>query len=111
MDVLKFAKEKRRMCESFTNGCADCKLGDICCELGGLESNDMTDEKILKVVEKWSKKHPQKSNQTEFLKIFPNASLLDNGILAVCPYDLDNNFACVGRCDECKKEYWNKPVE
>ena len=60
----------------------------------------------------WSKEHSKKTRQSEFLKMFPNARIDDNGTLLICPRHVDvtaiDSRRCLGSptCTECLKEYW-----
>lgn len=110
--------EKRRMTKRTKNGlcktkCSDCPL---CSDSNGT-SEDMScttfetyyPEKAVKVVQRWSNEHPQKTFVTEFLKNYPHAVVNGDGIPnSVCPYDLGlmNKHDCRKNCIEC----WNQPI-
>ena len=110
--------EKRRMTKMTKNGlcktkCSDCPL---CSDNNGT-SEDMScttfemyyPEKAVKVVQRWSNEHPQKTFVTEFLKNYPRAVVNGDGIPnSVCPYDLGlmNKHDCRKTCIEC----WNQPI-
>lgn len=110
--------EKRRMTKRTKNGlcktkCSDCPL---CSDSNGT-SEDMScttfetyyPEKAVKVVQRWSNEHPQKTFVTEFLKNYPRAVVNGDGIPnSVCPYDLGlmNKERCRKSCIEC----WNQPI-
>nr|WP_304017862.1 hypothetical protein [Ruminococcus bromii] len=110
--------EKRRMTKRTKNGlcktkCSDCPL---CSDNNGT-SEDMScttfetyyPEKAVKVVQRWSNEHPQKTFVTEFLKNYPRAVVNGDGIPnSVCPYDLGlmNKHDCRKTCIEC----WNQPI-
>ncbi len=110
--------EKRRMTKRTKNGlcktkCSDCPL---CSDSNGT-SEDMScttfetyyPEKAVKVVQRWSNEHPQKTFVTEFLKNYPRAVVNGDGIPnSVCPYDLGlmNKHDCRKTCIEC----WNQPI-
>lgn len=70
-------------------------------------------EEFVPIVEKWSKEHPVKTRQSEFLKMFPNAKMTELGSLKICPKDVDKDIKCVecGNCSICQKEYWLEEVE
>lgn len=70
MDALEFLKERRRLCSCYEE-CISCPLKGVKCNI----NNFVTDEhysKIIATVEKWSKEHPIKTRQSEFLKHYPN---------------------------------------
>ena len=64
MDALKLLSECRRMCMSYTWECYCgndvCPLQEIGCFLFNPECNGSVEleEKAVKIVEKWSKEHP-----------------------------------------------------
>lgn len=114
MDAIKFMKEKRRMCNSYSR-CTDAcllrkpmyKSGVTC--LGYCFAYP---EEAVAIVEKWSAEHPVKTKQSELLKVFPNAEI-ENGIAVACPKSLDKNVECepLSSCDECTRKYWLEEVE
>ena len=119
MDAVKFMKEKKRMCDLYVNA-----IGCTCCPLSVY--NNKTAEKCkhyifnkpeeaVAAVEKWSSEHPIKTRQSEFLKMFPNASIGVNGAITICPCHIDAKFETeicgISKCEDCKKEYWLVEVE
>ena len=115
MEAVKFVKEWARMCDSQTS-CDFCTINknlsqhNLC---GGKVKNNP--EKSVAIIEKWSAEHPMKMRQSEFLKMFPNAPLRENGSIAICPLDVDRDAKCSQkqglRCPDCQKEYWLAEVE
>lgn len=98
MDALKFIKEFYRMCD--------------CYEAPSCISSTMSDEELAKLisdVEKWSKEHPQKTRQMDFMEKFPNAMICDDGTPKACCKHLGYTMDCPTRssCKEC----WNEPLE
>lgn len=59
---------------------------------------------------KFAKKRNIKTRQSKFLKMFPNAKLDSNGVLAIRPCDIDSkcctddDYLC--KCGTCSKDYW-----
>lgn len=116
MDAVRFLKEKLRMCDKYS--CKNCPLsianngtGEGCDYL--VRNNP---DKCVEIVEAWSVEHPVKTRQSEFLKMFPNAKLIDNEIIFMCPKFIDETYKddkdCLARkCYVCKKEYWLEEVE
>ena len=102
MDAVEFIRQVRRMGKQ--KGEAICfKLEEI-------------DTEIVEQVEQWAKAHPVKTRQSEFLKMFPNASVGYNGTLVICPSQADTNAVaeCVRserNCDKCKHDFWLKEIE
>ena len=123
MDAVKYFKLKARMtnadeCGECQSSCNDCKLSarnngkDLYCT--GLEFKHP--EKAVEIVEKWAAEHPVKTRQSEFLKIFPNAKLNEDGELLILPCHIYFRYTpeegCDGTgCTKCKKEYWLEEVE
>ena len=116
MDAIKFLKEKNRMCSSY-DGCAKCPADnqnngfEIDCEV--LECDKP--EEFVDIVERWSDEHPIKTRQSEFLKMFPNASMDGNGSVGLCPISVDSTFSrdsCYSKsCIQCKKDFWLEAVD
>ena len=112
MDAVEFIKTRARMCREY-DGCAECPLDFFCeCEEEHQEQ-DSGDRaiKAVRAVEQWAKEHPVKTRQSEFLKMFPNASVGYNGTLVICPSQADAKAIteCVRseiNCDKCKRDFW-----
>lgn len=124
MDAVKFLKEQYRMCEALKSHCEECGLSYI---------NNKTNlvcadfikrhpEEAVAIVEKWTKDHPQKTRQSEFLKMFPDARLFD-GVLAIDPCKINSSrfdskecrtysdeFGVLS-CDKCRERFWNEEVD
>lgn len=56
-----------------------------------------------------------KTRQSEFLKAFPNARLLDGKVLFIDPCAIDRSyegeFCEDGLCNRCREKYWAQEVE
>ena len=98
-----------RMCKN-AKTCDNCPLGinntweDIACGYLMRETPDEANEIILN----WCKEHPVETRQDRFLKMFPNAELLDK-IIKVCPNEIDivSGIDCGKQsCNTCRKNYW-----
>lgn len=113
MDVLTFMNEYARMCNFYNGqevGCGDCPLADLNCELS---SDKAPKSLILEKVEEWSKAHPKKTRQSEFLKMFPSAKIAKRGFLLLFPCDVDttiDNSKCMEDCSECCERFWNEEI-
>ena len=110
MDAVEFLKALGRLCNNYLCG-DNCPLIDSCDD----ESDDGYVRKV-QIVEKWAKEHPVKTRQSEFLKMFPNASVGYNGTLVICPSQADTKAVaeCVRserNCDKCKHDFWLKEIE
>lgn len=63
MDALEFLKEKKRMCNSYSdtyNCCGDCPLLEICCVINNVTPDEDL-KKMITIVEQWSKDHTHKT--------------------------------------------------
>lgn len=101
-----------RMCNAHSD-CGICPIQgmSLCVRYSrGVGDIDKANEIILN----WCKAHPVKTRQSKFLKMFPNASKDENGIINLCPNCIDTNIECfhsTKKCAECCKEYWLAEVE
>lgn len=128
MDAVEFINEKERMCKSFNDNCKNKDGNNFCCGLRyeADKSGESCEEyisnhpaKAVEIVERWAKEHPKKTRQSEFLKMFPRASMTADGIIAFCPDSMDSEFECPRKtrdnidpiCGECRGEYWLEEVE
>lgn len=119
MDAVEFLKERGRMTKNCGIACCDCPLGKknnergLCCP--ALENQ--YPEIAIAIVEQWSREHPIKTRQSEFLKLFPDAKLDSNGISMIAPCNIEANLRdsemCgkMTSCPECRKAYWGEEVE
>lgn len=114
-DFKVFKEEMDRMCQSLEAQLCPLKHGSVtwfCDECEGMcfQETDFA----IKTVQEWSDKHPIKTRQNEFLKLFPNARMRDDClVLDICPEDLDNRFNCKKyiTCNDCLHDYWLKVVD
>ena len=113
MDAVKFIKESKRLCNK-QESCDKCvvKIGGCCITDIFAEKN--LAEKTVAIVEQWSKDHPVKTRQSEFLKMFPHAQKQD-GIINICPLSVDKDHKTYSECLEsncggCRKRFWNEEV-
>ena len=109
MDAVKYLAELKRLCNQY-KGCHGCPFeqDEIMCKTpSGLKEL----EKMVKTVEEWSKEHPAKTRQSEFLKMFPGAKIGTEGFLVICPVLVDSEVKCSYECSLCRKDYWLAEVE
>ena len=106
MDAVEFIKQVRRMGKQ--------KGEAICFKL------EEKDTEIVEQVEQWAKEHPVKTRQSEFLKMWPDAEIGDDGYPSVAPCQLykdmeekDENGVCCKNCGcgICRRDFWLKEVE
>ena len=106
MDSVEFIKQVRRMGKQ--------KGEAICFKL------EEKDTEIVDQVEQWAKEHPVKTRQSEFLKMWSDAEISDDGYPSVAPCQLykdieekDENGICCKNCgcDKCRRDFWLKEIE
>lgn len=112
MDAITYLREKERLTKNCSIKCIECQLS---CFKNGASMNCIAFQssfpgKAVEIVEKWSNEHPVKTRQSEFLKIFPDTKLNDEGVPDICPADL--TFICDEgiNCDRCKKRFWTTAI-
>ena len=79
---------------------------------------ECTDEAV-EIVERWAKEHPKKTRQINFLETFPRAAKDSEGVITLCPHEVDQEVGCLLRwgescakkCPECRKKYWFEEVD
>lgn len=114
MDAVEYVKQRKRMCGYYVN-CGDCPACDYewCSSLNGIP-------KMIPIVEQWAKEHPVKTRQSELLKLFPDASVLYDEYLNICPAQLSSECrdketgGCYDPgmdCGKCKRDFWLKEIE
>lgn len=117
MDAVKYFETKKRM----TNGCksSSCKTCPLSTQNNNLNQfcTDFEMEytkEAVEIVEKWAKDNPVKTKQSEFLKLFPNARVYEDGVLTVCPRAAEKSFEAqcnIRPCRECCEDYWLAEVD
>jgi hypothetical protein len=114
MDALEFLRERKRMCDSYT-GCKGCPFDDSKCVIDSTLSDDDDCERIVATVEQWSKEHPRKTRQSVFLEQWPNCMMGDDGVVGMCPRNVDKMYVCnlsqFAECTDCRREFWMQEVE
>lgn len=114
MDAITFLKEKNRLTKQCSIKCSECRLSfiknekDLTCSVLEIEYP----EKVVEIVENWSKEHPIRTRQSELLKQYPNA-VLEKGVLVIRPCELDSDMECFEgdqMCYSCKKRYWLEEI-
>lgn len=106
MDVLKFMKERRRMCNYYSR-CFECPRADE----PNCNIEEMSDEELVNfvnTVEQWSKEHPQRTRLQDLLEKFPKVEIDKEGLPFFCCARL--GYVCTCAKSTCK-DCWNMPVE
>ena len=109
MDVLKFMKERRRMCNYYSM-CQECpRANESTCVIEDMRIEEL--EKLISDVEQWSKEHPLRTRLQDFREKHPDVSMETDGTPAICCIALGYRQY---DCDPLKEngvDCWNMPVE
>ena len=107
MDAVEFIKARNRMCKSYS-GCFGCPLVNEEC----YQFCDVDVEVIVPIVEQWAKEHPIKTRQSVFLEQWPNARVMSDGMLNLCPANILGECS-EDQCDytECRRKFWLQEVK
>lgn len=112
MDAVEFLRARRKLCDD--NVCGESCPLFYCCDDG---TEDIRIRQVL-AVEQWTKEHPVKTRQSEFLKMFPNARIESDGMPSICPIVVDKRchnkdddaLFCFVRdeeeCRKCRCDFW-----
>lgn len=117
MDAVEFVKERSRMCSTYMpKRCEGCpadnygKEGRSCIMIDEIDA-----ERLVTIVEEWSAAHPHKTRQDIFLKQYPNCMIDHDGVVGICPKNVDKNYICdlerFYDCYSCRCEFWSQEVE
>lgn len=118
MDAVKFFKTANRLCKD--QGCSKCPVckEDMCMVMRMIRLDDnsvKSIEETISKVEQWAKDHPVKTRQSEFLKVFPNAQIV-NIERTFCVAHFDSTKVCKEanpseeQCIACRYRFWNEEV-
>lgn len=106
MDVLKFLKEYRRMCNYYPR-CFECPRADEPnCNIEEISDEEL--ENLVNTVEQWSKEHPQRTRLQDLLEKFPKVEIDKEGLPFFCCARL--GYVCTCAKSTCK-DCWNMLVE
>lgn len=115
MDAVEFIKEYSRLCNTYKN-CTKCPFRENPCGTD-CEWTLGFEEKIVSIVEQWSKSHPQKTMIQDFFEKFPNAPRAENDTpRSICPSDCgytnepESYRICEKFNDDCAA-CWSRPLE
>lgn len=117
MDAAKFIEDRNRMCNSFES-CSNCPLNKdgIFCYASMEKHSQVSAEEVVQLVEEWTKESPRKTRQDVFLEQWPNAKVFVDGVLDICPLELDECYTCQStdlkmRCQSCRRDFWMQVVK
>lgn len=119
MDAVEFIKTRARMCGAHDNYGA-CSLCDFCEQDYSEQVTYQVAEQAVENVLEWAKEHPVKTRQSELLKLFPEANVLYDEYLNICPAQLSSECrdketgGCYDTrmdCGKCKRDFWLKEIE
>ena len=119
MDAVEFIKTCARICRGYGD-CKDCILSDFCDNSCYEYDNYQVAEQAVANVLEWAKEHPVKTRQSEFLKMWPDASMLYAEYLNICPAQISSECrdketgGCYDPemdCCKCKRDFWLKEIE
>ena len=106
MDVLKFMKERRRMCDYYSR-CFECPRADEPnCNIEEMSDEEL--ENFVNTLEQWSKEHPQRTRLQDLLEKFPKVEIDKEGLPFFCCARL--GYVCTCAKSTCK-DCWNMLVE
>lgn len=114
MDAAEFLRARRKLCDD--NVCGESCPLFYCCD------DNVEDNRIRQVlaVEQWAKEHSVKTRQGELLKLFPEANILYDEYLNICPAQLSSECrdketgGCYDPgmdCGKCKRDFWLKEIK
>lgn len=112
MDAVEFIKTRAKMCKNLS--CGQCPL-KFFCSSSFFDQVEIAEDGVS-VVEQWTKEHPVKTRQSEFLKQWPEVTVDKHGICNLepcnlCPSMLNADGCGVSRCDKCRRDFWLKEIE
>lgn len=119
MDAVEFLRERRRMCNA-QDDCGTCPIGIVCDDY--FVNHNYSQEKasgMVSTVEQWAAAHPVKTRQSVFLAQYPEAKLMKDGVLTICPLAIsaayrEKDGSCDSRsdsCADCRRKFWLAEVE
>lgn len=117
MDAMEFLSEAKRMCDHNTGPCETCAANEFCGftpEFPSSFGETTQMQKMVELVEKWSKEHPRKTRQYVFLEQWPNAKVTD--CFPGCPQNVERKYyppcgCAYVSCYQCRREFWSQEVE
>lgn len=113
MDAVEFLRAKDRICRD-SEECETCMLKAECFDYYHLSTHYW--DEMVATVEHWVRDNPERTRQTELLKMFPDCKM-DSGVPAICPKTVDSSYRedchIIGNnrcCKDCRNAYWSARV-
>lgn len=120
MDALKMLKTLKRYCKH-VGSCCVCEIGGETCLFDSAPEhmNVALMKDTVSFLEAWEREHPCKTRRQLFLERNPeckrSAVCPDTPYVRPCDYDESINYPAVccrfESCEDCRKAYWEEPVE
>jgi len=117
MDRKAMIYDTLKICDT-AKECAECPIRPICNIRCLYSRTNILDEinKANKIILDWIDKHQPKTRQSEFLKMFPNTKIAEDGFSQISPCALDANLSnksqcSIYYCEDCRKKYWLEEIE
>lgn len=114
MDAVEFVKTANRLCRN--RCCTKCPLyKNGACMAACSDVSVKNIKETISILEQWAKDHPVKTRKSEFLKLFPNAEMV-NIERTFCAAHFDSTKKCKGtnwsdeQCIACRYRFWNEEV-
>lgn len=116
MDAVEFFKTVNRLCKN-QSCCKECHIhkNDMGCIVKADDDSIKSIEETVSKVEQWAKDHHVKTRKSEFLKLFPDAEMV-NIERTFCVAHFEPTKKCKGinpseeQCIACRYRFWNEEV-
>ena len=99
------------MCKSYTS-CTGCVL-EHKCPTTSMETE--APDKLVEIIEKWSKEHPIKTRQDKFLEQYPDTFVDAQDIININPCMIEKQrLNCSNpniSCRECREQFWSEELK
>ena len=114
MDAVKFFKTLNRLCNQDCKKCPVCKDG-VCMVVFDNNAIKRGIKETISKVEQWAKEHPEVTRKSEFLKMFPNAQMVNiERTFCVAQFDITKKcketIPSEEQCIACRYKFWNDEV-
>lgn len=112
--TVNFLREKKRMCDSYMDGCGTCALREVSKYTEYSCSSYLFNfpGDAIEIVQKWSDEHPAKTRLMDIRVKYPNIPMED-GTPVVAPWVLGYCRECsmCSKADKITPDCWNEPVD